>query len=145
MKIKTFLICDDIRNEIGSKHSLIGLYDDRIIFNVTPDNKDTWPKQMKLGIFAKIDLEEDDPSSFRLKIKYNDNEQVLGEGGTKKQDKGNMKKLLSFAFVHNNFIFEGPGSISFVFDFFHEKKEIIQSIAPDYELKVEEKIMDNSF
>lgn len=142
MKIKTFIICDDIRFEIGSKHSLIGLYDDRIIFNVTPDNIDTWPKQMKLGIFAKIDLEDEDPSSFRLKILYDGTEQIISEGVAKKQDKGSLRKNLSFALVHNGFLFQGPGKIIFTFEFLNDKREVIGSISPDYELLVEEKVKD---
>ena len=80
MKLQTFIVCDDIRNEIGQKHSLIGVYDDRILFNVTPDKKNTWPKQMKLGIFAKISFGELTPKSFSFKMKYNENDVPLGEG-----------------------------------------------------------------
>ena len=58
MKLLNFIICDDIRNELGNKHSLMGVYDDSIEFQVTPDNQNTWPKSLKVGIYAKVKTEE---------------------------------------------------------------------------------------
>ena len=142
MKIKTFLICDDIRSEIGGKHSIIGLYDDRIIFNVTPDKKDSWPKQMKLGIFLKIDFEKSKPSYFKFSIKYNDNVKPLVEGIIKKLPKEVKNNTLSLALVHPNFNFENQGKLIFYFDFLDENNKIIETVTPECELIVEEKVLD---
>ncbi|NQT61215.1 MAG: hypothetical protein HQ557_19790 [Bacteroidetes bacterium] len=141
MKLQTFIVCDDIRNEIGQKHSLIGVYDDRILFNVTPDKKNTWPKQMKLGIFAKISFEELTPKSFSFKMKYNENDVLLGEGSVNiKESEKNMNKFI-VAIVNNNFLFDKPGKIKFTFIFFDKSKNNIGSVSPDFELEVEELVV----
>ena len=36
MKLNCFLICDDIRNELGNKQSLTGIYDD--VISVCPQS-----------------------------------------------------------------------------------------------------------
>ena len=52
MKLNCFLICDDIRNELGNKQSLTGIYDDVINFSMKDIGK--WPKVVKLGIYEPI-------------------------------------------------------------------------------------------
>ena len=139
MKLQTFLVCDDIRNEIGNKHSIIGVYDDRILFNVTPDKKGTWPKQMKLGIFAKIIFENEFPISFTFSMKYNYKDELLGEGFINLKETSQNKFVA--AIVHNNFLFDQPGKIKFTFTFFDESKVKIGSVSPDFELEVDELII----
>jgi len=141
MKLQTFIVCDDIRTEIGKKHSLIGVYDDRILFNVTPDKKNTWPKQMKLGIFAKISFEELMPKSFSFKMKYNENDVPLGEGSLNIKESEKNKNKFIVAIVNNNFLFDQPGKIKFTFVFFDESKKDIGSVSPDFELEVEELVV----
>lgn len=140
MKIQTFLVCDDIRNEIGNKHSLIGVYDERIIFNVTPDKKDSWPKTMKIGIFTKINIENDNPHSFIFKMQYNEKEQQIGTGSINKAT-GTKDNKITIAIIHNNFLFSQPGSIKFTFDFFDEDKNLIQSLSPEFNLKIQELVI----
>ena len=144
MKIHNFLVCDDIRNEIGNKHSLMGVYDDRIIFNVAPDKKDTWPKQMRLGFFTKIGLEDVEPNTFVFKIKYNDREQIVGEGEIGRKQKEKKKKSIAIAVVHNSFQFDQPGYLEFLFEFYNIDKELIGSITPDFKLQVDEVVVENN-
>lgn len=64
MKLLDLIICDDIRQEVGGKQSLIGVYSDLII-NFIPGQV-VWPVNFKLGIFIRIKLEENDlrPDAF---------------------------------------------------------------------------------
>jgi hypothetical protein len=58
MKLLNFIVCDDIRREIGNKHSLVGVYDDLVIHR--PSGLD--PKNsisLKLGFFIRIALENE--------------------------------------------------------------------------------------
>ena len=141
MKIDTFIICDDIRFESGNKHSLMGVYDDKIIFNVTPDKKDSWPKQMRIGIFSRIDLQDDQPCSFNIKIKYNENENLIAQGEIKKSKQDDSNRF-SVAIVSYNFLFKEKGSIKYFFNFFDKNKKRISSLSPDFDIKVIEKIIE---
>jgi len=145
MKITNFLVCDDIRNEIGNKRSLMGIYDSSIEFRVTPENKSQWPKAMRLGIFARIKFENTDIkkgiSSFKLKIDYNGDIKEMGKGAFS-AEKVSMFHTASLAIVHNNFVFKEPGEIRFSLDFSDVKNNVIQTITPDYILKISEKFIE---
>ncbi len=140
MKIEYFFVCDDIRYELGNKHSIIGLYDDKIIFNVTSDQKDTWPKTMQLGVFSRINMEDDRPQSVDFKIKYNEKEKLLGKGLAMAKKQHRVDKVLTFAILFHSFLFDEPGRIKFILDFFDDDKNLICSLSPDLELKVSEAV-----
>ena len=57
MKLKDFIICDDIRTEINNKLSLMGIYNDALNFSVPEKLVDKWPKVIHLGFFIRFDLE----------------------------------------------------------------------------------------
>jgi hypothetical protein len=57
MKLKDFIICDDIRLEIHNKFSLIGVYNDVLKFSVPEKLADNWPKGVHLGFFIRLDIE----------------------------------------------------------------------------------------
>ena len=135
MKIETFLICDDIRNEIGNKNSLIGVYDQKILFNATPETSGKWPKHLKLGIYTKINFEGLKPDNFKVKSKYNENEKKLVLTG-KMAAVGENDKM-NIAMVTPNFIFEGPGGMQFSFEFYSETEELLESIDAPYLFEVE--------
>lgn len=137
MKIDHFLICDDIRTEISGKHTLVGVYDENIFFTVRPDQKGRWPKQLKLGIFAKIAFEGAVPDAFTLRLKVNEKERELGRG--KIQIVGQNSKF-QFVMVINNFVFEEKGRFTFFFDFLGADGALLETLSPDYSLLVEEKV-----
>ena len=49
MKINSFIICDDIRSEVGNKKSLMGIYTKELVFSVTAEEAGVWPKDLVLG------------------------------------------------------------------------------------------------
>jgi hypothetical protein len=57
MKLKDFIICDDIRTEANNKFSLMGVYNDALNFSVPKKNTDKWPKVVHLGFFIRLDIE----------------------------------------------------------------------------------------
>lgn len=144
MKVLNFIICDDIRNELGNKKSLMGIYDDTIEFIATPEIKNIWPKMFRIGIYAKIKLEDEDESEismFKLHIKYNNKKIDLGEGQVNTPKLKSSKKF-NIAMVHPSFVFEEPGVIEFYFDFLNAEKKIIETISPDLKFEVKEKMME---
>ena len=57
MKLKDFIICDDIRAEMGNKFSLMGVYNDTLNFTVPEKVVDNWPKMVHLGFFVRLGIE----------------------------------------------------------------------------------------
>jgi len=57
MKLIDFIICDDIRTELGNKFSLMGIYEDAINFNVSANESGKWPKVIRIGFFIRIKTE----------------------------------------------------------------------------------------
>jgi len=142
MKIVSFIVCDDIRNEVGGKHSLMGVYGNSIEFRVSPENKNKWPKSMKVGIFVNIKLEDNDRekdiNSFSLNIDYSGKVEKVAKGLFSPAHIP-MSHSVNLAIVHNNFVFKEAGEVRFFLDFFDGKDVTIQTIAPDYVLKISEK------
>ena len=140
MKLLNFIICDDIRNEIGNKLSLMGIYDSSIEFSVTPDQKDRWPKSLRIGIFVKIKLEKNEEvNKFQMRKKSNDKEVELG-GGPLNIPHDKKEKTINIVMINPNFIFEKPGNITFSIDFYDNSGGVIKSLSPDMTIEVKEKI-----
>ncbi|MCK4796008.1 MAG: hypothetical protein KAT05_01435 [Spirochaetes bacterium] len=144
MKINSFIVCDDIRTEIGNKHSLIGVYDEVINFFVTPDKKNTWPKAMKLGFFIKISFDKDEKgkiSSFKFISDYNGSKKELGEGSIDSEKLIDLKKL-KLAIVFNNFEFKEAGNIKFSFEFYKSNNDLYESITIDESIVIQETVVE---
>ena len=113
MKLVDFIICDDIRNELGNKHSLIGVYGESIQFKVPPVEKGKWPKVLKIAFFIRIKLEKDDDitklNKFKLNVIFNEKIKTLAEGVLTIDL--NSKGIL-LAIVFNQFVFENSGLMS---------------------------------
>jgi len=141
MKLLNFIICDDIRNELGNKYSLMGIYDDSIEFQVTPDNQNTWPKLLRVGIYAKVKTEDNEEIfKFKIRMKYNEKETVLVDSVLPQPRIKTLKKI-NIAFVHSAFKFENPGNITFFLDFYNQKKELIATLSPEFVISVKEKVI----
>ncbi len=56
MKINSFIICDDIRSEVGNKKSLMGLYTKELVFSVTAEEAGVWPKDLVLGMMLDFSI-----------------------------------------------------------------------------------------
>lgn len=141
MKLLNFLVCEDIRNEVGNKNTLVGVMDDKLIFNVTPDNKNIWPKRMKLGFFMQIDLEGNIPKSFTFKRIDDEAEQIIGNNIIRVPEK-QMHNKITIAIVHSNFTFKKVGKIRFKIEFSDEEANIIDTITPEYSLDILENVIE---
>lgn len=60
MKIIDCIVCEDIRREIGGKHSLMGVYDRYLLFPVRSAQAGNWPKLQQLSLFIRMKREEGD-------------------------------------------------------------------------------------
>ncbi len=69
MKVLDFLVCDDIRAEVGNKFSVMGCYTEGMqIQSVAP-----WPIPIRFCVFFRFQLDQDDaaPESVALTIAQN--------------------------------------------------------------------------
>jgi len=83
MKIINFILCDDIRTEVGNKKSLMGVYSKEILFTANTEEKETWPKSLILGMMLDFSIPGDvKKRAHKFKITYSLNgiEKALGEG-----------------------------------------------------------------
>jgi hypothetical protein len=116
MKLNCFLICDDIRNELGKKQSLMGIYDDVINFSVHQDDVGKWPRVIRLGIYIKLgfenEAEKDRVKRIRLEYSMNDETVVLMDSS------GSVlltteSRGISIGAVVNQFVIKNPGELNF--------------------------------
>jgi len=79
MKIETAILCENIRQEIGNKLSLMGVYDSSIIFKVKEAN--VWPKKKSIALYAKLKAEEDEDLSkisiIKVVARQDDYEKII--------------------------------------------------------------------
>jgi len=69
MKITSFIVCDDIRNEAGNKISLMGVYNKKIIF--IKSKSSTWPSVLRIGILSEAKfINKPTPSIFVFEVIY---------------------------------------------------------------------------
>ena len=83
MKINSFIICDDIRSEVGNKKSLMGLYTKELVFSVTAKEAGVWPKDIVLGMMLDFSISAElKKKAHKFKVMYSVNgvEKPLGEG-----------------------------------------------------------------
>jgi hypothetical protein len=137
MKIIDFIICDDIRREIGNKHTLVGVYDESIDFSVEKDYYKKWPKGIKLGFFIRIALLTMMPDEFSFNMIFEDKKTEMGRGKIKQDSP--ISQRLNLIIVHNNFLFQNAGEVKFQIDFFKNGTRIAELI-PDSKLLVRESL-----
>jgi hypothetical protein len=144
MKVIDFIICDDIRKEIGNKHSLIGIYEDAIKFNVSPKDSGKWPKIMKTGFFIRIKIEDENDkeklNKFRLNINYNGKARTIAEGVINNLFNQTNAKRISLAIVFNQFNFENSGSMSVNVEFLDNANQVIHNLEMPNEIEISENI-----
>lgn len=148
MILTQFIVCDDIRNEVGNKFSLMGIYDAAIEFSATPDKKDQWPKTMRISFWVKLGFDEADENitkinNFKFKMMLDGKEFEVGGGRIEAPSQVKKPKSLSMFIVHPNFAFQGPGNYKFLVEFYDQSGNKIQSLTPGTSIAVKEKLKDS--
>jgi hypothetical protein len=141
MKITSFIVCDDIRNEAGNKISLMGIYNEKIIF--VKSKSSTWPRVLRIGIFSEAKfIKEPTPSFFELEVIY-DKKEISKARGDIVEIKSSNNKLVRIHFVIPAITFKNEGIMKFKISFFDKDKKLIKSISPDREISVEEQSIED--
>jgi hypothetical protein len=140
MKFVTFLICDDIRTEVNNKVSLIGVYDDQILFLPLKGNT-LWPRQTQIGAYGKIKIETSDDlekiSNVRISLLFNHTETEVLTAPFPVEIKISRNPI-KFNFVVPNFIFSEPGHLKLSIDFLDREGNLISKLSPENTILVKE-------
>ncbi|MDA3835030.1 MAG: hypothetical protein PF495_16715 [Spirochaetales bacterium] len=83
MKIINFILCDDIRSEVGNKKSLMGVYAKELSFSVNADEAGVWPKDFFLGMMLDFSISaviKKKAQKYKVTYSVNGVDKALGEG-----------------------------------------------------------------
>ncbi|AHZ86429.1 hypothetical protein EP01_16025 [Bdellovibrio bacteriovorus] len=75
MKINNFIICDDIRDEVNRKTSLMGIYNGRISIRTADRSKLNFPLMMPmLSFYLNLSVDDGDqwPSACKLELLHSE-------------------------------------------------------------------------
>ncbi len=132
MKLRDFIICDDIRIETGNKQTLVGVYQDTIDFPGTPADSDKWPKALKLGFFARILLESKDDLGFEeisFNVRFDDAEEIELSRGKVEISKM-TPSVFVISIVHGAMSFPREVRAQFFFRFYRSGQEVAKLDTP---------------
>lgn len=132
MRILDFLVCDDIRQEIGGKTTLVGIYNDQIGFYEQAEQS---PLSLpKLGLFVRLQLEASDVSitGLELVVRQGDLEIARIHGAVPVSA---TQRNFSMAVIATNFAFPGVGLVQFDM-LLKQDEEVVSSFPAYYELLV---------
>jgi hypothetical protein len=127
MKILDYIFCDDIRFEIRSKYTLVGLYQDSI--NIETDNPSSidWPIGLRFGILLRLhtgtDLPTDKETNFRFELKYNGEQVGSSEGAIAIND--SKSAAISIPMGPFTVVINEPGAFTFRIHFTRDGKEVV--------------------
>ena len=143
MKLKDFIICDDIRTEINNKVSLIGVYNDALNFMVPERAINTWPKILRLGLFIRLSMEDPEEhnkigklvleSAINGEINFH-TEQIVE---AKKQEPTQLGQMI-ISSVFNNINIIKTGDMELSLAIFDKKNELMNKFSYPGNLKITE-------
>ena len=146
MKINSFIICDDIRSEVGNKKSLMGIYTKELLFSVTAEEAGVWPKDLVLGMMLDFSISAElKKKAHKFKVMYsiNDVENALGEGEFKfppdeRDSEGDFQMTI---FAKSQYRFESCGKLSHCVKIFDVSGNEIVQASPTTELLIKEHVI----
>ncbi len=133
MKLLDFLVCDDIRQEIGQKTTLVGIYRDLVISFV---KEAKWPFVIRLCFYLRFKRAEMDsmPDGFIVDFLLNENKFHTLDGTLGISPDAEVD-YFDLMLVNNAFLIPGDGKITFLVKFL-KNEHVIQEIEPEYILNV---------
>jgi hypothetical protein len=143
LQLLDFLVCDDIRHELGNKMTLVGIYGDQMQVMASPNPaEEKWPKRIKLAFFARIKVLKDEPMPDAFNLQFFQNEKEFNSVRqnlaipTPPSNKPPKKiTLLNLALVFGNFKLLAAGEINFKLTLLREGN-VINDLSPEYVLKI---------
>lgn len=85
VKLLDAIFCDDIRYETNNKLSLMGLYNDRMIFHTGNVTEIKWPLPVRVSVLLRfiIEITDEHPDNFEFEYFVNDKSIIKLNGNYK--------------------------------------------------------------
>ncbi len=136
MKIVNFLLCDDIRKELGNKISLMGVYRDSIEFLVSADKSNSWPKKKQMGFLCDFLISPEIAqiaTNFQILITYLGKESIIAKGPMSQPQEidSNLKPTRLSLLASYMYAFPSEGRLEFKVELLDETQRVIESASPD--------------
>jgi hypothetical protein len=98
MRVHDFLVGEDIRMEMGNKHSVMGIFGDYLSVTLPADASDA-PISVRLAFLLRMDVGPADPDTLHFEFKISSQEKVFArfEGATGKPHQ--FKGLLALPLI----------------------------------------------
>jgi hypothetical protein len=145
MRVVNCIVCEDIRRELGNKHSLMGVYDCQLVFPVTGAQAGRWPKFKQLSMFIRLEREREDELEdvvyIAVEMAVGDYVKEIARVDITKRQPGFHIHLVA---VLNPFTFVSAGAYRFhlrILDAYQHTLEKKQDI---YLLQVGEQVIDQN-
>jgi len=134
MRLIDFIICDDIRQEIGGKVTLVGVYEDRIMINAPSAEALRWPVRLRLGFFIRLlnDGSLTDVDGFDLQVRCNDKTLCRLSGPVQLPPRD---RLMNLFFVNSSVRVPGEGGLGVAL-IFKRAGAVVREIRPDLSIQV---------
>lgn len=146
MKINNFILCDDIRTEIGNKKSLMGVYSKEILFSPPREDITSWPKDLILAMMLDFSISgEIKKNAHTFKVTYilNGVEKALGEGKfnipTKDYTRDDDYQMMIYSKAQYHF--EACGELSHCIKIYDSSKKEIAQATPTTNLLLKESVI----
>jgi len=108
MRVIDFIVCDDIRQEVGNKISLMGIFADSIVLQ----QEVAWPIRMNLGVFVRAALEPEEPGPDAYSLSVTCNDRAIAEAHAN-APQGAGARLLTFMVHLRPMPIPEPGVLEF--------------------------------
>lgn len=143
MKIINFILCDDIRSEVGNKKSLMGIYTKELSFSVTAEEMGVWPKDLILGMMLDFSISigiKKKAHKFKVMYSVNGVEKALGEGDFNFPPEGHDQDgdFQMTIFAKSQYRFESCGNLTHCVKIFDASGKEIAQATPMTELLIKE-------
>ena len=140
MKLIDFIVCDDIRQELFGKTTIVGVYSDLQIAPPTENVK--WSIPLRLGFFMRFKAEDGIKSlnSFEINF-FQDEAKFHSFKGT--INIPSNSSYFNLVAINNAFPIPKIGNISFQIIFKHDN-EVINDITPDFILNVKKDTLNSN-
>lgn len=124
MKFLDAIFCDDIRQEINNKLSLMGLYNDQMVLNSNNENEITWPQPINLSALLRFSFENEKerPNSFEFEYWLNKKSiiKINGELNINANDKSQFQLIVNGIGIPLE-----PGNLGFSIKLYSQKKLLL--------------------
>jgi hypothetical protein len=123
MRLLDFIIADDVRQELGNKTSIMGVYGEEIILSPPPPS---WPIPLRIAVYIRVSPENADvmPDKFSLQISQSGNKIAHMRGNIAVAEKG---KSFVVPLVIFPLPIPGPGLIQFDFVLTFKDEKLVES------------------